>query len=383
MLNIARNIYSVWNTTGQKNSELPEAEVIPIGESANEKKKLESATKKFTVLMEHENIPLPGFTLFKTDRKNWGSLDQTWLIIDPRGYLVRVSNDNLEMILHVTGITEGLIQEKCVWAREDSQTKMILVPVSSPKYTEAIQNTELIEGKVSMKDVQIGDTVILQNKLKGKYMGVASLYGPISGYSSSKDYRAQSFMRRQIVQIAHGKYHYQTDLKILKVTKPADTPMTREESMAEMNKDIEDGISYFSNDVRTNQRYFSTHGMIKLTSTHAAPKVSITFEEVDEYGATQLFYDAMAISDIGMIAIQDNNGNNFLIDFPYSASQQAISIHGFAVIPIVGDLEDGVDKISTIGNRAYYGSKDIKLHRLDKFKKFYKIVKHVKSNTFV
>ena len=84
---------------------------------------------------------MPGFTLYKTGRKNWGSADQTWLVIDPRGFLVRITNVNLEEILHVTGITEGLIQEKCVWARENSQTKMTLVPVTSPDYIEATKNT--------------------------------------------------------------------------------------------------------------------------------------------------------------------------------------------------------------------------------------------------
>ena len=69
-----------------------------------------------------DNIPLPGFTLSENNRKNWGSKDETWLIVDPRGFFARISNDNLNDILHVTGITEGLIQEKCVWAREDSKS---------------------------------------------------------------------------------------------------------------------------------------------------------------------------------------------------------------------------------------------------------------------
>ena len=123
MLNIARNIYFGYDSAKGK-YELPEAEVIPYGESANEKRKLENITKKYPTLIDHENIPLPGFTLHKTDRKNWGSIDQTWLVIDPRGFLVRISSQNLEKILHVTGITEGLIQEKCVWARENTETKI-------------------------------------------------------------------------------------------------------------------------------------------------------------------------------------------------------------------------------------------------------------------
>lgn len=381
MLNIARNLYSAWNTSGQKNSELNEAEVIPIGESANEKKKLISVTKKYTVIQEHENIPLPGFTLFKTDRKNWGSLDQTWLIIDPRGFLVRITNDNLEMILHVTGITEGLIQQKCVWAREDSQTKMILVPVSSDKYIEAVKNTELIEGKVDMKDVQIGDKVILQNKLQGKYMGVASLYGTLSGYS--KEYKPQVMIRRQIVQVAHGKYHYQTDLKILKVVKKTDTPMTREESVAEMEKDILEGTSYFTSSTDMRTGYYSSYGMVRHASIHAVPKIKLKFEEITQLEATALFYDQKDIGDCGQLMLEDGNGDKFLIDVPYPSSTHPITIQSFCVSTITEGSEDGSERINITGGRTYYGGRNLVTFGLDKFKKFYKIVKCVKSETYV
>src|ERR1035437_1127776 len=175
MLNIAKTLYAGWDPSSATKYELPEAEIIPLGESKNEMKKLDTITKRYPTLYEHDNIPLPGFTLYKSDRKNWGSIDQTWLVIDPRGFLVRISSKNLDNILHVTGITEGLIQQKCVWARENTETKMALVPVTSGAYYDAALNTKLIEDKVDMKDVQIGDTVLLQNKLTGIYRGVASL----------------------------------------------------------------------------------------------------------------------------------------------------------------------------------------------------------------
>ena len=126
MLNIARQIQAGWDQGSS--TELPEAEIVPIGNTTNEKRKLQGLTNRKNILKEYENIPLPGFTLLKTERKSWGSLDQTWLVIDPRGFLSRITPNNLEKILHVTGITEGLIQEKCVWAREDSQTKMVQTP---------------------------------------------------------------------------------------------------------------------------------------------------------------------------------------------------------------------------------------------------------------
>lgn len=383
MLNIAKNIYAVWNSKTQVH-DLPEAEIIPIGDSTNEKRKLNLVTKKYTNLHEHENIPLPGFTLYMSNRKNWGSTDQTWLIIDPRGFLTRITNQNLESILHVTGITEGLIQQKCIWARDDTETKMILVPISSPLYQDAVRNTELIEGKVSMKEVQIGDTVILQNELTGVYMGVLSLYGPINNYTLREEYKPQTFLRRQIIEVSPGKYHYQTDLKILKVLEKTLTPGTRAQSAEKMNLDIQSGTSYFTPTTNMSSSYYGMYGCISHVSTHAIPKVNITFEEINNYEATKIFYDAQAVSDIGMLALENAQGHPYLIDFPYIGSSRSTAIHSFEVCEIKHKLEPS-EKISIKEPRKsiFRAGMPGNTIGLDNFKKFYKIVKHVKNETFI
>jgi len=389
MLNIARNIYFGWDSTKSK-YELPEAEVIPYGESANEKRKLENITKKYSTLMDHENIPLPGFTLHKTDRKNWGSVDQTWLVIDPRGFLVRISSQNLERILHVTGITEGLIQEKCVWARENTETKMTLVPVSSSSYLEAVRNTELIEGKVSMKDVQIGDTVLLQNKLQGVYLGIISLYGPMLD-SYKNELKPQVFMRRQIIEVTSGKYHYQTDLKILKVIEPAAQPMLREESLRRITREIDLGNSFFSNSYNMSGRYYGVHGRVTHASLHAVPKVLLSFEEISETEATDIFYagSASGYGDIGMLMLEHKNGSKYLVDYPYAYNSSPIPVttHSFEACELMPfDMTDA--KTLTLTERRkslMYGSakKNSISFSFDYFAKFYKIVKHVKNETYV
>ena len=390
MLNIAKTIYAAWDiTAANQKYELPEAEVIPLGESANEKKKLAKVTQKYPNIAEHDNIPLPGFTLHKTDRRNWGSIDQTWLVIDPRGFLVRISSKNLEDILHVTGITEGLIQQKCVWARDNTETKMILVPVSAKNYTEAVENTEIFENKVDMKDVQIGDTVLLQNTLTGTYMGVASLYGPLNDYSRTADYAPQAFLRRQIIEINPGKYYYQTDLKILKVIKKADVIKTREEAVSEMNHQISIANSYFSSLPQMTGNYYGTSGMIKLVSTGAVPKVSMTFEEIDEVEATNLYNQSYMTSDFGALLLENLKGERFVIDFPYSFSSSASalsSINSFKISKLLPCSLDKTEKISLYDKkRSIFGyNKNLEpTHGLDKFTKYYKIVKHVKNDTYI
>lgn len=378
MLNISRQIYAAIDTKGTK-YHLPEAEIVPLGESANEKKKLDTLTKKFPILYEHENIPLPGFTLYKTDKKNWGSVDQTWLVIDPRGFLVRISSQNLEKILHVTGITEGLIQEKCVWAREDSQTKMTLVPVSSPSYIEAVKNTELIEGKISIKEVNIGDTVIMQNGHQGIFRGVLSLYGPITDYSRNSEHAPQVYLRRQIVEVDKGKFYHQVDAKILKVISKSDREITREESAQYLNDQIKAG-AFFTSVPHFNGRYYSTRGMVTHASVHAVPKLKISFEEITELEATKIFHDAALISDFGQLVVESSPTNRYVIDFPYIGNNKP-TLHNFEIVPIKDDVKK--EKLVLAQSRTFYSRRTSGSHSLDKFKKFYKIVKYVKTETYV
>lgn len=385
MLNIAKNIYVGYDSTKIK-YELPEAEVIPYGNSANEKRKIGSMTAKYSTMEDYENIPLPGFTLHKTDRKNWGSVDQTWLVIDPRGFLVRIGSQNLESILHVSGITEGLIQEKCIWARENTETKMILVPVSSKNYLEAVANTELIEGKVSMQDVQIGDMVLLQNKLQGIYLGTMSLYGPLAD-SARNIYKPQVFLRRHVVEITPGRYHYQSDVKILKVLDKAKSALTRVEAVNKVNQGINSGMSFFSSGSDMSGKYYGTRGKISLASVDALPKLPITFEEISAKDAEHLFYSAYAENDIGMLMIEDHTGAQHLIDFPYfySMTFSVADVNSFAICTLLPvDMNDTL-KLTIAQNRksSMYHSSTIQCFSLDKFVKFYKIVKHVKDKTYV
>ena len=384
MINISRHIFLACDTRLANKHELSEAEVIPVGNSANEKRKLDLAVKRYSSMVEYENIPLPGYTLFKTNRRNWGSVDQTWLIIDPRGFLVRISNENLENILHVSGITEGLIQERCVWARDDTATKMMLVPMSSPTYTAAVKNTELIEGKVDIKDVNIGDTVILQNELQGTYMGVVSLYGTIVNHNSKDEYKAQAFLRRGVIEVSPGKYHYQTDLKILKVIKPALRSFTKDIAVSIMNKNIKSGVAFFTAGKDMTSGYFTTRGLIKHVSVYAVPKVMISFEEITSSEAEILFDQAQSTGDFGALLLENSRGN-YLVDFQSNIfSRRQFTSKSFEVCELTNKI-DKTEKLTLKESRSsIFSSKSLLLNQysLDDFDKYYKIVKHVKKEQY-
>ncbi len=201
MLNISKKITIGWSSI-LSSSKLPSAEVIPIGNTPSEKRKSEKFSIAHSNTQDFDNIPLPGFTVFEVSKKNWSSSDSSWVIIDPRGFLIRITNENIAAILAVSGITEGLIQEKCIWARDNANTTLSLMPVSSANYEKAVGNTILLEEKVSINDVQIGDTVFLQNNLIGTYLGVLSLYGTLHDNASSDGLcKTQASMRKQVIII--------------------------------------------------------------------------------------------------------------------------------------------------------------------------------------
>lgn len=384
MLNISKQIYSGY---GIIKDALPEAEVIPGGDSASERKKLQKHTNKYINLAEHENIPLPGFTLYKAGRKYWGSADQTWLVIDPRGFMVRISNQNLESILHVTGITEGLIQEKCVWARENAQTKMILVPISSLLYIEAVKNTELIEGKVDIKDVQIGDTVQTRDGLTGIYRGVLSLYGSMTTNHKSKELVTSLYSRRQIIEVDPGRYFYQTDAKILKVTNKTATPMTREDSARAINNDILTSTTYFCSDpsikVRTHN-YYSGHGLVKMVSVHTVSKPKVKLEEIDKATAINIFTESVSTGDNSMLAFCNAAGKYYILELPHThlSNISTVTINNFDIAE-VKYTPDSSNALSRVKDKVFWGSHKIGNENIDKYTKFYKITKTVKKDSYI
>jgi hypothetical protein len=386
MLNIAKSIYT--GTNARHVGDLPEAEIIPYGESTNEKKKLQTLTKKYNTIKEHDNVPLPGFTLYKPDRKSWGSINQTWLIIDPRGFLVRITCENLNDILHVTGITEGLIQEKCVWARENSETRVKLIPVSSRSYKEATENTELIENKVSIKDVQIGDTVLLQNKLEGVYMGVASLYSTlkVAGTKESTVFKVQTFLRRQILKTGTGNYYFQSDLKILKVIEKSAITITREDAVESMCNAINDG-KFFSSILykATLPSYQRYSDKIKHVSISAVQPVCMELEPVDITEAETLFYTGYADYNLGLLLLEDAQGYH-LVNHPYSNSNNSYDINNFDTTRVsINDINNIVEFLPKFKNHTYtlYNSQPKIRKALNSFTKFYKIINRVKNNTYI
>ena len=387
MLNISKQIHAGWdNSKVIPSQSLHIAEIIPDGQSKTELKKLEKFTQTYPDVITVDNVPLPGFTILSVNKKKYSAPDSTWVVIDPRGFSTRITNKNMLSILRASGITEGLIQQKCIWAREDSDTEMTLVPMSSDAYELAVGNTKLIESRVAISDVHIGDKVLLQNGLQGRYMGIMSLYTRMN-MSYTNVLKAQSKLRKQVIEILPGKFHYGTDTKILKIVLPAERPISKIESMEYINNCINNNINhYFSQGEMFTASHQNHYENIKCVSIHAEPKIKIRLEEITADDA-KIFAEQISSND--MLLLEDANGTKYVIEGPWFGPFN-IDIKSVPVKSVVSMTNNEI----VIDNKDYNSmcaptytpnglKKTARTYSFDNFKKFYKIVKCVRTTEYI
>ena len=108
------------------------------------------------------NEPLVGFSIRSC-------LHDTWMVEDPRGFRIEISANNLLNLMKTVTIHNGEIFEPCVWARSGSNN--VLMSVKSEEYKLAVSNTKAANRKASWRDVKPGNEIILQNNLRGIYLG--------------------------------------------------------------------------------------------------------------------------------------------------------------------------------------------------------------------
>jgi hypothetical protein len=369
-LNISKQIYAAYDSS----SKLVEADIVPWGSTANEKNRLDRVTKKYNTVVEHENIPLPGFTLYEARKARYGSADGGWLVIDPRGFLGKITSQNLDMILSVTGITEGLIQERCVWARQDSQTKVSLIPISSPRYVEAENNTKLLDQKVSLKEVNIGDRVLLENKLEGEYMGVLNFYRNLEQRYKKSYIDVIKDQKRQVLKVDDKSYFFQSNLKILKVLESTPTPLTRAESAEILNAAVQNG-DVISDVPIFPGAYVNRINPIRYVSESTVDPV-ISFVEISENELSN--YHPRNI----LLVKRDNTAH--LIDSGFPGTGWTTRFH---TIPVIAEVNTShkhlvLAQVSR-GHAQSRWNYQRTQYTIDNFEKFYCIVKHVNSHQYI
>lgn len=118
-----------------------------------------------------DNVPLSGFNFGKTVKHgySWNVGDVKWRVHDPRGFMLEITAGNLAMLIQQGCIEHNVIKGECRWGRLGAEN--VLVPVGSEVYRQALENTERQLKSVSLRDVRVGDRLLLKNGDECVYLG--------------------------------------------------------------------------------------------------------------------------------------------------------------------------------------------------------------------
>jgi len=164
----------------RENEVLPLAFITPYGEDSAAKKRMSTVDEwvanngrwykqKSLPTTVIDNKPLSGFKITSDIRTtSYGGLDK-WRIEDPRGFELEITSANLARLMSVGMIDRGEINDQCVWARIGANN--VLLSTNTDEYKKAIANTQIASLTANWKDAKVGNGVILQNNLRGVWLG--------------------------------------------------------------------------------------------------------------------------------------------------------------------------------------------------------------------
>lgn len=121
-----------------------------------------------------DNIPIEGFKIvnsIKRSRDWFGSGRTVWRIEDPRGFEFEITSGNLDEIINLTTIENGLIKGKCLYAREGA--KNALITENSEEYAKISEQTNLLKKASTIKlgDITPGSKCIMIDNTEQTYYG--------------------------------------------------------------------------------------------------------------------------------------------------------------------------------------------------------------------
>lgn len=137
----------------------------------------------------YDNAPTEGFVLNKKVggyKSDWNFRQAYVRIFDPRGFEFEITVPNLLFILAEADCSKGKgLEGKFVYAWD--KTDLVLLPVSSLSYKEAVNFTKLQATSVKSKDLILGATYASKNQGNLIYVGRFDWHQTPSYYGSTKD----------------------------------------------------------------------------------------------------------------------------------------------------------------------------------------------------
>lgn len=258
--------------------ECPLAFMTPWGDDEASKKRMITANNWASGKIKIEpkivdNNPIVGFKIMHSvDRHSRFNRNIVWRIEDPRGFELEISSGNMESIINECVIERGEIQEQCIWGRQKGIN--ILLPINCDEYQQAVNNTKRTSSILSIKDVKIGNSVILHDGRLVKYLG--------KFYSVDMDYKNNHYgFYDQTLKISKTKTHffqYEHDNHIYKETEIFSLSQPKISSIENNSLENIDDIELFSN-TSSNKLSFSLMGITQTDIIHR--KLSIILEKMN------------------------------------------------------------------------------------------------------
>lgn len=298
--------------------------IMAYGKSKKEIKAKEKKLTQYDELVIVENTIMPGFVIKKSTKNSYsGYFSANWVVCDPRGFETYISTENLEYILRNATISNGLINEVCVWTRSDNDMKLFLTPLSDEHiFQELLTNTELMNEKVDPKSIEIGDKIMLQSGLVGTYMGKFNLYGKYTKYFNKEDKYTyiipQVYRNKQVLQVDNSKFYFATDLDPLKIIDKCKTTTSVKQTLLDMNKKLQEDHSkflFYDGPIFNSQlpkNYLFCRDISFITKCTTA-KVKMHLEEITNAEAEEISEKIKDNSTLTLLVLEDSGGQRFII----------------------------------------------------------------------
>ena len=188
----------------RSNSECPVGFLVPWGTDTAAQKRMNTADRwEYSNRWGHQkNIELEAKTInndlmsgFKlaANALRHGTNTVSWRIVDPRGFELEINSENMANVVRLTTIENGEILSRCVWARKGANN--VLLPEESEEYQDALKNTKRVKTKISIRDVNIGDKVLLHNGEKVVYLG--NLFTLFQGWDDGIEGEGIQFLNKK------------------------------------------------------------------------------------------------------------------------------------------------------------------------------------------
>jgi hypothetical protein len=201
------------------------------GNAYSHGKKYDAFAKEISFL----NLPTAGFKIVQTVKRSrewFGSGATVFRIEDPRGFEFDITGPNMFEIMTSGTVEKGEIKGECIFARDGAKNALLLV--DSEEYRETLNATNLknAAAKFSLRDVSVGDWVMLADGVEATYLGKIHLdvteqrhvlVQSSSYYSSRYAWVQERSMKERYVLVCRDSvnpYRLVSKANIASVTKP-------------------------------------------------------------------------------------------------------------------------------------------------------------------